>query len=155
MPRIAKSCNQCFKEFMPSSRHRECPSCRRLAKRVPCPNCALLKEFKSSLCKQCNSSRLEANGNWRGGITTHKKGYIQIKVAGWPKNNGYKFEHILVMEAKLGRLLLPGENVHHINGVRDDNRVENLELWIRPQPTGIRVDDAVAYAKEILRRYDN
>lgn len=59
------------------------------------------------------------------------------------------------MEAKLGRLLLPGENVHHINGVRDDNRVENLELWIKPQPTGIRVDDAVAYAKEILRRYDN
>jgi hypothetical protein len=97
---------------------------------------------------------LDANGNWKGGVTTHKKGYIQVKVAGWPKNNGYKFEHILVMESALGRLLLPGENVHHINGLRDDNRIENLELWIKPQPTGIRVKDAVAWAKEILSRYD-
>jgi hypothetical protein len=40
-----------------------------------------------------------------------------------------------------------------INGVRDDNRPENLELWTRPQPSGIRVGDAITWAREIYDRY--
>ena len=68
--------------------------------------------------------------------------------------SSHVFEHILVMERKLGRYLLPGETVHHKNGVRNDNRLRNLELWVKPQPAGVRARDAVAWAKEILKRYD-
>lgn len=78
-----------------------------------------------------------------------------VRAPGHPRGAGsaYVFEHILVMEEILGRYLLPGESVHHRNGVRDDNRPQNLELWTRPQPTGIRVSDAVAWARHILELY--
>jgi hypothetical protein len=66
-----------------------------------------------------------------------------------------QLQHRFVVEQYLGRQLLPGENVHHKNGIRDDNRLENLEIWVSSQPSGQRVEDLVSWAKEILNRYND
>jgi predicted nucleic acid-binding Zn ribbon protein len=83
------------------------------------------------------------------GNLNSRTGYIDIGV------NGRKLgQHRLVMEQHLGRELLPTESVHHKNGQRHDNRLENLELWSKSQPAGQRVEDKVAWAKELLALYE-
>jgi hypothetical protein len=83
------------------------------------------------------------------------RGYVMLRLPDHPRarSAGYVFEHILVMEEVLGRPLHPHETVHHRNGIRDDNSPTNLELWVRPQPSGIRAEDAVSWALERLDRY--
>ena len=82
---------------------------------------------------------------------------------GWYWNDeGYKVktvngklvrQHRFVMEEHLGRPLLPNEEVHHRNAVRDDNRIENLELWTGSHPAGSRVVDKLTWALELLEEY--
>jgi hypothetical protein len=70
------------------------------------------------------------------------------------KINGKEIrEHRLVMEGFLGRSLLPNENIHHKDGNRSNNSLENLELWVVQQPSGQRVEDKVVYAKNLMSRY--
>jgi len=68
--------------------------------------------------------------NYKGGIAKASDGYIKQKAVDHPRSDmhGYVKQHRLVMEKHLGRYLLPTEVVHHINGIKDDNRIENLCL---------------------------
>lgn len=98
----------------------------------------------------------KADGKLRSGkARVNQNGYIEIYNPEHPNSNtsGHILEHRLIMAEYLGRDLQPDENVHHKNGNRSDNRIENLELWSKGQPAGQRVEDKVAHAIEILKQY--
>lgn len=75
--------------------------------------------------------RGDGNPNWRGGRGIDPvDGYVRLYMPGSPmaSPNGYVREHRLVMANHLGRLLDPSELIHHVNGDRTDNRIENLQI---------------------------
>ncbi len=81
-------------------------------------------------CKGTGQSG-KSHWNWKGGRIVEPDGYVIIYTPDHPNANskGYVFEHRLVMEAYIGRHLEPQEVVHHVNGNRADNAIENLELY--------------------------
>lgn len=91
------------------------------------------------------------------GTYINSDGYVVVYVperSDAPKN-GWMMEHRVVMADFLGRGLYDNENVHHINGKRDDNRLENLELWMSSQPSGQRAQDLYDWALTLTRQYEN
>ncbi|KAF2774639.1 HNH endonuclease signature motif containing protein [Streptomyces sp. OM5714] len=153
-------CSVCGETRKLGKSHKKCHPCLYQARKARmqnrCTVCSKLLSLNASalLCKSCGRKG-ELSPNWKGG-TQSNSGYRLTRMPEHPnsqRSTGYVMEHIVVMTEHLGRPLLPGETVHHKNGVRDDNRIENLELWSTSQPYGQRVADKVEWAKQILALY--
>lgn len=90
------------------------------------------KPYLSELAKKNSILAHKGKGGfaWKGGKIKDRFGYIQIWKPNHPnaKLAGYIHEHRLIMSEYLGRPLTDKESVHHINGIKDDNRIENLQL---------------------------
>lgn len=154
---MLRTCVGCLKEWTTSDRHKFCGTCRYQKEgTVSCPTCGQRMTTRSKVCAKCVPRTGENNGSWKGGKSYHRKGYVLVRNPSHPRaksNSGYVLEHILVMEEFLGRYLAEGEQVHHLNGIKDDNRLENLELWIGVHPSGVRVEDSVDHALKVLREF--
>lgn len=102
------------------------------------------------ISKRNIGKRREQSNNWKGGRKTSRGGYVQVLIG---DTGNYQLEHRYVMEQHLGRKLLPNETVHHKNGIKTDNRIDNLELRASQHGPGQSVEDIVEWCVKMLRIY--
>lgn len=113
---------------------------------IVCKNCGKtfsaephLKDKRRFCSRSCQGQwmtkikgrRASNNGHWKGGLSEHGDGYLMLTSGVYSKK--FKLQHRFVMEKHLGRPLESHEIVHHVNGDKQDNRIENLELMTRSE----------------------
>lgn len=110
-------------------------------------------------CGCLNMENLTRSGEnhpkWVGGRIKGSKGYMKVLKSGHPNadTKGYVLEHVFVMSEHIGRPLKKKETVHHKNGIKDYNLIENLELWASNHPPGQRVSDLLHWAEKFIADY--
>lgn len=165
-PIIISKCQSCNKDFeTKSTRKKYCSNkCKSQYRRkkgidnreLKCVVCNKIFNYNqyiapltcSKECRLINKKGVNIEGHFTA------DGYKIICRPNHPNaRNGKLLEHTFVMSEFLKRPLGKGENVHHKNGIKHDNRIENLELWHRGQPSGQRLDDKLEWAKKFLEEY--
>ncbi|HUV45581.1 MAG TPA: HNH endonuclease signature motif containing protein [Dehalococcoidia bacterium] len=114
-----------------------------------CPICGAFKDKDAKTCLACHgkANKGERNPNWKGGRTQQGQGYVYIRCKREGKNHPYQLEHIVVWEKANGKPLPEGWIIHHLNGIKDDNRIENLSAmprkrhspWLQCEPYKQRI----------------
>ncbi len=110
---------------------------------MPKKGCTLPEETKEKISKKLTGRKYpeysgKYSSRWKGGRRKSKEGYWEVRSVNHPfkRSNHYVAEHRLVMEKHLGRYLEKHEIVHHKNGIKDDNRIENLQIVYRKKHLG-------------------
>lgn len=159
--KIPSTCIDCKKEFLSKAKYRRCPRCQYHWYKKNHPE--NFKAVYRRMADKDNAKRRILKGlpvdhvfpkGPKGLGYKNKKGYVLMvykdPTSGKTKR---KYQHVLVMMQHLGRELRDYERVHHKNGVRDDNRLENLELWTTSHPSGQRAEDKIAWCVALLAEY--
>lgn len=168
---ICKVCKSAYDKKINGNK-RTCLDCHRIIKgsrkkceicayENKCPFCGDKIARKSKSCFPCFSIHFKGENSYKfkGNPKKSCGGYMRQYSPNHPRTDrfGYVAQHVVIMEDFLKRPLRWDdeikETVHHKNGLRNDNRIENLELWSSQHPPGQRIKDLIIWAKEILERY--
>ncbi len=126
-----------------------------------CEECLKIHKYCKNLCRGCYEFKKRGifgkRHNSKPGFgCLRKDGYRILSRSNHPNatKSGRILEHVFVMSEYLGRPLEKHERIHHLNGIRNDNRIQNLELWTTSHPSGQRVEDKLKWCKEFIKKYE-
>ena len=143
---ICRNCGVNFEALRKDAKW--CPNCKIIKRRETwrvyaqehkynaCPQCGGRKFYKRHLCRSCENKRRanfqtgEGNPNWKGGKSRQSNGYVYVLGKREGRKHRYQLEHTFVWERANGRLP-DGWVIHHLNGIKSDNRLENLTAMPR------------------------